>query len=94
MSGRKEASRASSATGGHQEDGGSPPEWDNAQASGDLDKSSWGRREGRKPEGKKWRQEEEGRKWKEPVEIMLREVSLFKNLFLMLKGLQEEKQLQ
>lgn len=52
-------------------DGGLSPGWDNAQASGEFDRSCLGRREGGKPEGKKWRREEEGRKWKEPVQIML-----------------------
>lgn len=94
VSGRKEESRASSTTGRQEEHRGLPPGWDNAQASGDLDKSSLGGRESRKPEGKEQRREAEGRLWREPVQIMLPEVLLFKNLFSMLQGLQEEKPLQ
>lgn len=54
-----------------------------AQASSELGESSLGRRQGKKPKGKKWRRREESRKWKEPVQIMLPEALLFKNLFLM-----------
>lgn len=94
VSGRKEESRASSTTGRQEEHRGLPPGWDNAQASGDFGKSSLGQRESRKPEGKEWRREAEGREWREPMQIMLPEGLLFKNLFSKLLRLQEEKQLQ